>query len=130
VRLSGCPRTRLYWTVAHGNSLKEGKRTSHPELFLFTSWGEVQEYVEHDTAGQDLKAIVKLVDTHGTDEIIHALRSLSSEQHAKVRWTTTECSAACRPPRPAWSTSRSRAPASADPAGRMISTCGSDAEQA
>jgi hypothetical protein len=68
--------------------LKEGKRTSHPELFLFTTWGEVQEYVEHDTAGQDLKATVKLVDTHGPDELIRALESLSSEEHAKVSVST------------------------------------------
>ena len=34
--------------------LKCGRRTSHPELFLFNSWGEGPEYAEHDTAGQDL----------------------------------------------------------------------------
>jgi hypothetical protein len=36
--------------------LKAGQRTRHPELFLFSDWGEVQEYAEHDTAGQDLLA--------------------------------------------------------------------------
>ena len=45
--------------------LKAGRRTSHPELFLFTSWGEVQDYVENDTAGQDLRSLVQLVDAHG-----------------------------------------------------------------
>lgn len=68
--------------------LKAGQRTSHPELFLFTSWAEVQDYVEHDKAGQDLKAIVKLVDEYGPDQIIHAVERLSDETHAKVTVST------------------------------------------
>ncbi|MGW0820801.1 UvrD-helicase domain-containing protein [Streptomyces sp. NPDC002845] len=68
--------------------LKAGKRTSHPELFLFSSWGEVQEYAEHDKAAQDLKAIVKLVDTYGPDQIIAAVDRLSSEDDAKVTVST------------------------------------------
>jgi UvrD-like helicase C-terminal domain len=68
--------------------LKAGQRTSHPELFLFTSWAEVQDYVEHDKAGQDLKAIVKLVDEYGPDQIIHAVERLSDEANAKVTVST------------------------------------------
>jgi hypothetical protein len=68
--------------------LKAGKRTSHPELFLFRSWGEVQDYVEHDKSGQDLRAIVQLVDTHGPDEILSAVRRLSPEQQANVTVST------------------------------------------
>lgn len=68
--------------------LKAGRQTSHPELFLFNSWGEVQEYVEQDTAGQDLKSIVKLVDKYGPDQIIQAVERLSAEEHAKVTVST------------------------------------------
>ncbi|WP_315903476.1 UvrD-helicase domain-containing protein [Streptomyces violarus] len=68
--------------------LKAGKRTSHPELFLFSSWGEVQEYAEQDKAAQDLKAIVQLVDTYGPDQIISAVDRLSPEQDAKVTVST------------------------------------------
>ncbi|PGH48129.1 UvrD-helicase domain-containing protein [Streptomyces sp. Ru87] len=68
--------------------LKAGKRTSHPELFLFSSWGEVQEYAEQDKAGQDLKAIVHLVDTYGPDQIIAAVDRLSPEHGAKVTVST------------------------------------------
>ncbi|WP_436776491.1 UvrD-helicase domain-containing protein [Yinghuangia sp. YIM S09857] len=64
--------------------LKAGKQTSHPELFLFRTWAEVQDYVEHDTAGQDLRAIVKLVDEHGPDQIMHAVDRLCGEATAKV----------------------------------------------
>lgn len=68
--------------------LKAGRCTSHPELFLFSSWGEVQDYVEHDQAGQDLKSIVKLVDKYGPDQIIQAVERLSAEEHAKVTVST------------------------------------------
>jgi superfamily I DNA/RNA helicase len=64
--------------------LKSGRRTSHPELFLFTSWDEVQEYAEHDTDGQDLKAIVTLVDKYDPDMIIDAVDRLADERTAKV----------------------------------------------
>jgi len=47
--------------------LKAGRRTGHPELFLFSSWAEVQEFALHDGAGQDLKSIVTLVDDYGSD---------------------------------------------------------------
>ncbi|HZM74720.1 MAG TPA: UvrD-helicase domain-containing protein [Candidatus Limnocylindrales bacterium] len=68
--------------------LKSGRRTGHPELFLFKSWGDVQEYAEHDTAGQDLKAIVTLIDTYGPDVIIDAVERLADESAAKVTVST------------------------------------------
>ncbi|MGX7829069.1 UvrD-helicase domain-containing protein [Actinokineospora sp. 24-640] len=68
--------------------LKSGKRTSHPELFLFASWGEVQDYVENDQAGQDLKAIVKLVDKHGPEKLIKAVDLLATEETAHVSVST------------------------------------------
>ena len=53
--------------------LKEGRRTTHPELLLFPSWGELQDYAAHDPAGRDLQPLVDLVDTHGTDAILTAV---------------------------------------------------------
>ncbi|WP_217561609.1 hypothetical protein [Streptomyces sp. GbtcB6] len=35
--------------------LKEGRRTNHPELVLFASWGELQDYAAYDPAGGDLQ---------------------------------------------------------------------------
>ena len=54
--------------------LKEGRRTTHPELVLFPSWGELQDYAAHDPAGRDLQPLVDLVDTHGTDAILDRRR--------------------------------------------------------
>jgi superfamily I DNA/RNA helicase len=60
-------------------SLKAGRGTEHPELFAFTSWGEVQEYVEQDEAGADLKTFVTLIDEFGPETIIDALDHLVDE---------------------------------------------------
>ncbi|MFF7043695.1 UvrD-helicase domain-containing protein [Streptomyces massasporeus] len=68
--------------------LKEGRRTSHPELVLFSSWGELQEYAEHDPAGGDLQPFVDLIDTHGPDAILAAINQLTDEKDADVTVST------------------------------------------
>ncbi|MDX3612305.1 UvrD-helicase domain-containing protein [Streptomyces europaeiscabiei] len=68
--------------------LKEGRRTSHPELVLFASWGEVQDYATCDPAGGDLQPFVDLVDTHGPDAILAAVDELTDEDHADVTVST------------------------------------------
>ncbi|MFJ9591056.1 UvrD-helicase domain-containing protein [Streptomyces acidicola] len=68
--------------------LKDGRRTAHPELVLFASWGELQEYAEHDPAGRDLQPFVDLVDTHGPDAILAAINQLTDEKHADVTVST------------------------------------------
>jgi hypothetical protein len=78
----------LHRIATAAQELKSGKRTSHPELFLFRTWGEVQDYVDNDKSGQDLKAIVKLVDKYGPDQIIQAVDRLSAETAAKVTVST------------------------------------------
>ncbi|MBB5939284.1 UvrD-helicase domain-containing protein [Streptomyces zagrosensis] len=64
--------------------LQAGRRTSHHELFLFSSWGEVQEYAEQDSAAAELKAIVEIVDTYGPQQIIAAVRRMVEEKDARV----------------------------------------------
>ncbi|MCZ0985996.1 UvrD-helicase domain-containing protein [Streptomyces diastatochromogenes] len=68
--------------------LKVGRRTSHPELVLFASWGEVQDYAVYDPAGRDLQPFVDLVDTHGPDAILAAVDELTDEDHADVTVST------------------------------------------
>lgn len=68
--------------------LKEGRRTHHPELVLFPSWGDLQDYAAHDPAGRDLQPLVNLVDTHGTDAILAAVAQLAPEPHAQVTVST------------------------------------------
>ncbi|MGW9030051.1 UvrD-helicase domain-containing protein [Streptomyces sp. NPDC055722] len=64
--------------------LQAGRRTSHHELFLFSSWGEVQEYAEQDSAAAELKAIVELVDTYRPQQIIAAVQRMVDEDQARV----------------------------------------------
>jgi AAA domain/UvrD-like helicase C-terminal domain len=64
--------------------LQDGRTTDHPELFAFTSWAEVQDYVRQDEAGADLAALVRMVDDHGTDAILDATRRLTEERAADV----------------------------------------------
>ncbi|REK84673.1 ATP-dependent helicase [Streptomyces inhibens] len=68
--------------------LKEGRRTSHPELVLFTSWGDLQDYACHDPAGRDLQPLVDLVDKHGTGAILAAVNQLTDENQAQVTVST------------------------------------------
>ncbi|WP_405876541.1 UvrD-helicase domain-containing protein [Streptomyces sp. NBC_01136] len=64
--------------------LKAGKRSTHPELILFDSWGELQEYAEYDPSGRDLLPLVDLVDEHGVDVILGAVDKLAVEQGAEI----------------------------------------------
>ncbi|MDQ1033095.1 superfamily I DNA/RNA helicase [Streptomyces umbrinus] len=68
--------------------LKEGRRTTHPELLLFPSWGELQDYAAHDPAGRDLLPLVDLVDTHGPGAILAAVAQLALEAQAEVTVST------------------------------------------
>jgi UvrD/REP helicase N-terminal domain len=65
-------------------SLKAGLGTDHPELFAFRTWAEVQDYAENDSAGSDLKVLVRLVDQHGPDALIDAMDRLVPENRADV----------------------------------------------
>ncbi|GAA1026882.1 hypothetical protein GCM10009557_06180 [Virgisporangium ochraceum] len=48
--------------------------TQHAELCMFQRWSEVQDYVEQDSAGSDLKVAVKLIDTYGARQIVQVPR--------------------------------------------------------
>jgi AAA domain-containing protein/UvrD-like helicase family protein len=75
--------------LAHAaQDLQAGRPTTHPELLLFPSWGELQDYAEKDPSGRDLAPLVDLVDTHGTDAILHAVAQLAHEEHAQVTIST------------------------------------------
>ncbi|GGN49980.1 DNA helicase [Streptomyces kronopolitis] len=70
------------------HDLEAGRRTAHPELMLFETWGELHEYAEFDPAGRDLLPLVELVDEHGTPALLRALQQLSPEESAEVTVST------------------------------------------
>ncbi|MBO0884169.1 MAG: ATP-binding domain-containing protein, partial [Mycobacterium sp.] len=54
----------------------------------FTSWGHVQEYVDKEAEGADLKAFVTVIDDHGADVVIAAMNQLAPEHRADVTVST------------------------------------------
>lgn len=64
--------------------LKAGDTVSHPDLACFDTWAQVQEYVEEDPGGSDLRTMVKLLDSYGADIVVEALSGLPAEEHADV----------------------------------------------
>ncbi|MCT7372674.1 DNA helicase [Mycolicibacterium llatzerense] len=60
--------------------LKSGRRTSHPELYVFATWGALQDYVDNDHGGRDLKPFVDLIDTHGPETVLEAVNALVDEK--------------------------------------------------
>jgi hypothetical protein len=62
--------------------------TDHPELYMFRTWRELQEYVELDVAGADLKVFVALIDRYGADEILRFTDRLVSATKAEVLIST------------------------------------------
>lgn len=63
-------------------TLKAGLGTDHPELFAFQTWAELQDYVEQDQGGADLKVFVRLVDNHGAEVVIDTMDHLADESQA------------------------------------------------
>lgn len=69
--------------------LRERGMTTHPELYAFRSWGEVQDYVAQDEGGRDLRVAVNLIDEHGADTLIGYLDQLAPERSADVVISTS-----------------------------------------
>ncbi|MEQ4724701.1 UvrD-helicase domain-containing protein [Nonomuraea sp. B19D2] len=67
--------------------LKGGRGCSHPELFAFKTWGELQDYVEEDE-GADLRPLVNLIDAHGPDVVLDTVSKLAHPDYADVEVST------------------------------------------
>lgn len=69
-------------------ALKTGSYAWHPELACFDNWGEVQDYVQNDPNGSELKLLVQLVDDFGADVIVSELSRCTDERRADVVLST------------------------------------------
>lgn len=63
-------------------------RTSHHELFVFTSWNMVREYVEDSYDGSDLGVMVKLIDELTPEGVIRAIEGCVDEKYASLTVST------------------------------------------
>lgn len=64
--------------------LQQGETTTHPELACFDTWAMVQDYVEVDPQGDELRLLVRLVDEFGADVIIKAVSDQAPEKGATI----------------------------------------------
>lgn len=64
--------------------LQAGEKSGHRDLACFDDWREVQEYVEDDPGGSDLRVMVKMLDEYGPQIVIDALTGLVAEEAADV----------------------------------------------
>jgi hypothetical protein len=67
--------------VNGAKSLQQGQATQHPALACFSTWVEVQEYSKMDE-GEDLRLMVKLIDSFGAQVILDALHNMPPEEEA------------------------------------------------
>jgi superfamily I DNA/RNA helicase len=67
------------------NDLMDGKRTSHPELSAFSDWSELMSFTE-EPGGGDLKALVRLINTHKVGGILNACKRLVPETPEEARF--------------------------------------------
>ncbi len=91
--------------------LQAGQPAGHPELVGFSCWSDVQHYAEHDHGGSDLAVAVKLIDRHGPDAIVAAIRACVCEPDAELtvstahkakgrEWDTVVVGSDFHPPKP------------------------------
>jgi len=69
-------------------TLQKGKGCSHPELLAFTSWDQLRQYVNTEKSAGELRTFVRLIDSHGPQEILKAVGQLVSERGADVTIST------------------------------------------
>jgi hypothetical protein len=60
--------------------LKLGRPCDHPDLMAFATWGQLQDFVDTEPDGEDLKRFVELVDEHGVDGLFGILSQIGSEE--------------------------------------------------
>jgi hypothetical protein len=68
--------------------LQSAGQTSNPELAAFQSWDAVRAFVRTDTAGADLAASVRLIDSQGPAMVLRTVEQLSSLNRAEVMVST------------------------------------------
>jgi len=68
--------------------LKQGRKTTHPELMGFDSWSDVIEYVNDEEDGADLKLLVDLTQRYGPLTIKQAIQQMPVEEDADLVLST------------------------------------------
>lgn len=75
--------TDVVWFCESAQALQDGRKATHPELSIFSSWTEVQQAVQDGNA-DDLRLLVKLIDDFGAKDIVEALKYQPDERDSDV----------------------------------------------
>jgi hypothetical protein len=62
------------------DELKSRGSSSHRDLTAFTTWADVQDYVDEDKSAGDLKVMVALIDKYGTERLVEAIRKMYPDE--------------------------------------------------
>jgi superfamily I DNA/RNA helicase len=69
--------------------LMQGERTGHPELAPFSTWESVVGFIEEfPEEAQEIKSMVELVESFGSQKLVVALRNVVEERFADVTIST------------------------------------------
>jgi len=66
--------------------LQAGRKTDHPQLFLFEDWDSLREYAENE--GSDLATFVRMIDRFGHGWVLRVCAELVPEVDAEVVTST------------------------------------------
>lgn len=61
-------------------ALQAGRRTTHPELSVFTSWEQVRQAANEENADPGLKVLVRMIDTYGPATVMATMRRLEAKE--------------------------------------------------
>jgi DNA polymerase III epsilon subunit-like protein len=69
-------------------SLQKGATPNEAQFAVFSTWGQLEEYIEHQPGMSDLATQAKLVNDYGVDAIEHALQNLVAPSRADTVFVT------------------------------------------
>jgi superfamily I DNA/RNA helicase len=79
----------MKWFIEDALRLKAGEGgASHPDLFGFASWANLQDFVDNEPDGGDLRPLVDMVESHEPEELTHVVDALVSADEADVMVST------------------------------------------
>lgn len=68
------------------DDLQHSRSTDHPDLAAFKNWAQVRTFVEEEAG--DLKVMVNVIDTYGTDKVIEFCETTVDEKYADAIFST------------------------------------------
>lgn len=75
--------TELKALVQAASDLMSGRRTNHPQLFVFKTWQELMAYTA-ESQGRDLQVLVTLLDKYTTGELLRACAQMVEPAKAEI----------------------------------------------